>query len=84
MFGAIAFYGVISDAHLASLIGVMWAVKVGIEILGLPLSVRLANRLKKSEKIDRYDTNTDFGLFDWDVHYGGEANRFVSRAPGSL
>ena len=72
----IAFYHVIGDIHLWYLIITMWFIKVVIEIIGLPISIRLAKRLKKSEKLDIYDKGTNFNLFDLDVHYLEKNNEY--------
>lgn len=76
MFGAIAFYAVMSNENLVSLILTMWFIKVMIECLGLPLSVRLARRLKQVERMDIYDKKTQFTLFSLDTTYPAKANEF--------
>lgn len=76
VFSFIAFYQVIDDIHLWYLIITMWFIKVMIEVIGLPISIRLAKRLKKSEKLDIYDKGTNFNLFDMDVHYLEKNNEY--------
>lgn len=76
IFGCIAFYGVLSINHLFYLIFSMWLIKVLIEVLGLPISIYLARRLKAIEKIDIYDTNTNFNLFKLEVSYNKAANKY--------
>ncbi|HEU5281408.1 MAG TPA: queuosine precursor transporter [Gammaproteobacteria bacterium] len=76
MFGTIAFYGVMSNENLISLILTMWFIKVIIECLGLPISVRLAKRLKNAERMDIYDKKTKFTLFSLDTDYPAKANEF--------
>lgn len=76
IFGTIAFHGVMSNANLLNLILTMWLIKVVIECLGLPISVRLANRLKKAECMDIYDKKTKFNLFSLDTNYPEKANEF--------
>ncbi|WP_419418588.1 queuosine precursor transporter [Legionella sp. D16C41] len=76
IFSFFAFYGVMSFAHLIDLILSMWFIKVSIEIIGLPLSIKLANRLKQIEKLDIYDTNTNFSLFSLDANYVNQDNKF--------
>jgi hypothetical protein len=41
----------------------MWAVKVGWEILALPLTLFVVKKLKWLEHEDYYDTNTNFNPF---------------------
>jgi uncharacterized integral membrane protein (TIGR00697 family) len=74
IFGSIAFYAVMSNANLLSLILTMWFIKVAIEILGIPLSVKLAKKLKHIEQIDMYDRNTKFRLFSLEAHYSNNDN----------
>lgn len=76
IFGFVAFYGVMSNVNLIELILTMWLIKVVVEALGLPLSVRLARRLKAAEAIDIYDENTKFGIFSLNSDYGPAENKF--------
>jgi len=76
IFAVIAFYGVMSDQHLIQLMVTMWGIKVLVEILGLPLSIKLANTLKQKEHIDIYDNRTRFNLFTLDTMYTTEDNAF--------
>ena len=76
LFGSLAFYGMISTFNLVILIATMWLIKISIEILGLPLSIFLAIRLKKIEKIDIYDVHTPFNLFLLETTYADSDNRY--------
>ncbi len=76
IFGTIAFYGVMSNQNLMSLILTMWLIKVAIEMLGLPISIKLANKLKQLEKLDIYDTGTRFNLFALDTSYSQKNNHY--------
>lgn len=76
IFSLLAFYGVIDTKNLGILILTNWGMKVGIEILALPLSLYLARTLKKIETIDIYDKNTNFSLFKLKVHYTKSDNEF--------
>lgn len=78
IFGSIAFYAVMSNANLLSLILTMWFIKVVIEILGVPLSVKLTKKLKHIEQIDMYDRNTKFRLFSLETHYSNNDNELQS------
>lgn len=76
VFGMGAFYGMMSGSNLLHLIFVMWLIKVSIEILGLPLSTKLARVLKRTEKIDIYDVGTKFTLFSLDGVYASNKNLY--------
>ncbi|MCF6775142.1 queuosine precursor transporter [Thiotrichales bacterium 19X7-9] len=76
IFSIIAFSSIMDLKHLVLFIITMWVIKVVIEIIGLPLSVYLAYRLKKYEKLDIYDTRTKFNLFNLNAHYQQEDNHF--------
>ena len=78
VFGFCGFYGVISNAHLLFLILNMWLIKVVIELIGLPFSVKLARRLKKSEGLDLYDKSTRFNLLSLDTLYSVDDNQYRS------
>lgn len=76
IFSAIAFYGVMSNNNLLQLIFTMWLIKVAIELIGLPISVSLAKKLKQTEHLDIYDTRTDFNLFSLDAKYSEKDNHY--------
>jgi uncharacterized integral membrane protein (TIGR00697 family) len=76
LFGSIAFYASMSHSHLIALITTMWVIKVIIEIIGLPISIRLANKLKRLEKLDIYDAHTNFSLFALNANYTAKDNQF--------
>ena len=77
IFGTIAFYGVMSNVNLFNLIVTMWFIKIIIELCGLPVSIRLAKKLKAVEMLDIYDGRTNFNLFSLDVAYTAQDNKFV-------
>lgn len=79
IFGVIAFYGMMSNFHLLSLMLTMWFIKIFIEILGLPISIRLAKKLKKIEQLDIYDKRTNFTVFSLDTHYTDKDNEFFKK-----
>lgn len=79
IFSLIAFYGVMSNTNLLYLVLTMWLIKVIIEIIGLPISIRLAKKLKKTEKLDIYDKRTDFTLFALDANYIDKDNEFEQK-----
>jgi hypothetical protein len=78
IFCSIAFYGSISNINLINLILTMWIIKVLIEILALPFSIKLAKKLKKIEKLDIYDKNTNFNILDLDTEYTNKDNEFIT------
>jgi uncharacterized integral membrane protein (TIGR00697 family) len=76
IFTLIAFYGTMETVTLIELGLTMWLIKVVIEVLGLPFSIRLAKKLKKIERLDIYDTHTKFSLLSLDDHYSLKDNEF--------
>lgn len=76
IFGFIAFYGMMNLEHLISLILTMWLIKVFIEIIGLPFSIKLTHKLKKIEELDIYDKKTKFNLFSLEAEYTVKENKF--------
>lgn len=74
VFTVVAFYAVMNAMQLVSFIVTMWVIKVVVECLGLPLSIRLAHYLKKAEKMDIYDTRTRFNFFSVETQYLDEDN----------
>jgi len=76
VFSTIAFYGVIDNINLWYLIITMWFIKVIIEVIGLPVSINLAKKIKSAEKLDIYDKDTNFNLFNLDVHYLEKDNKY--------
>ncbi len=80
IFGVMAFYGTMTQANLFSLVITMWCVKMGIEIAGIPASIMLANTLKRVEKLEIYDKQTDFSLFDLNTNYQAKDNEYSGNA----
>lgn len=79
IFGSLAFAGTMSTNELIKFNLTMWFIKVVIEILILPLSTNLANYLKRKERLDIYDYNTNFGLFNLNAEYADSNNKFVNQ-----
>lgn len=79
VFGFLAFYGTMSLNNLLTLILTMWLIKVLIEILGLPVSVRIAKRLKKIENLDIYDRSTNFNIFSFEINYSSNDNAMKTK-----
>lgn len=80
IFGFMAFYGSMSIGNLISLVLTMWFVKMGIEIAGMPASIMLAKTLKRVEKLEIYDKQTDFSIFDLSTNYLAKDNEYTGTA----
>lgn len=77
MFGTLAFSGIMGFNELVGIIFAMWFVKVFTELLGIPVSVRLAKMLKKAEKMDIYDRHTRFKVFSLNTDYTTRDNEYA-------
>ena len=55
--------GVFAPAELVSVTLSAWAVKVGWEIVALPITLPVVRALKKAESEDYYDVDTNFNPF---------------------
>lgn len=77
IFSLIGFYGVMSGDRLVVFGFTMWMIKVVIEVLGVPVSVRVVNGLKRIEGMDVFDRRTRFNLFSLDVDYVNDDNEYV-------
>ncbi len=75
-FSVLAFYGTISNHNLVRLALMMWFIKVIIEIAMLPISIRLAKKLKRIERLDIYDDATEFSIFKSDIDYNEADNLY--------
>ncbi len=63
VFITVAFVGTIPAAALVTTIITQWLFKVIYEVLATPLTYLIVSRLKAIEKVDVYDTNTNFNPF---------------------
>ncbi|MGE3920965.1 MAG: queuosine precursor transporter [Gammaproteobacteria bacterium] len=54
-----------------------WIFMVSIELLLLPLSIRLTKYIKKSEKLDIYDNRTKFNIFNLNTEYSSQDNHYM-------
>jgi hypothetical protein len=65
IFYPLAFWGsgLIPDDKLPQLILVQFVSKVAVEVMFTPLTYAVVGWLKRAEKEDYYDTNTDFNPF---------------------
>lgn len=76
IFSMIAFYGTMNNHNLFTLIVTMWFIKVLIEITGLPFSTYFAKKLKKIDRTDIYDYQTNFNVFHLETSYVEKDNQF--------
>lgn len=76
VFATIAFYKIYSMHDITKIIFDIWITKTTIEIIGLPFSIRLAKSLKKSEKLDIYDDDTDFTPLSLEANYTTVNNKY--------
>lgn len=76
IFGSLAFAGTMLFTDLMKFNATMWIIKVVIEVCGLVFSVKLANKLKRYEKLDMYDIGTKFTVFSLESNYTKENNRY--------
>jgi queuosine precursor transporter len=63
LFVLIAFTGTMDTGALISITLSAWAVKVGWEIIALPLTIAVVKALKRAEGVDHFDTDTNFNPF---------------------
>lgn len=69
LFGVLAFAGLMSEDSLLKLILAMWLFKIIIELIGLPISVYLAKKLKQIEQLNIFDYHTKFTIFSLKIDY---------------
>lgn len=65
LFFPLAFYntGVIPNDQLMYVVWIQFVAKLAIEVACTPLTYRIVHFLKRSERLDYYDTHTDFSPF---------------------
>lgn len=76
LFIVIAFYHTIKYIDLFYLAVHVWIIKTLIEVLFLPLAIRISKKLKKIEKLDIYDEDTKFTFFSLDTNYTEKNNKY--------
>ena len=67
IFYPLAFAGIWSWELIGTIMVTHYSLKVGIEVLGVPISSRLVNFLKRAEGVDYFDRKTDFNPFGLSV-----------------
>ncbi|MBI5037962.1 MAG: queuosine precursor transporter [Candidatus Kerfeldbacteria bacterium] len=63
LFILIAFWGVLPTSLIVSVLISNYIFKVGVEVLMTPVTYTIVRFLKRRERIDVYDTNTNFNPF---------------------
>ena len=63
LFYTIAFYGVLDQQLLLKVMTAQYVLKTGWEIVNTPVTYRIVAFLKRAEREDYYDTNTNFTPF---------------------
>ena len=63
VFVLVAFTGAMPTSALGEVILSAWAVKVGWEIIALPITLAVVGYVKKAEDVDVYDAHTSFSPF---------------------
>jgi uncharacterized integral membrane protein (TIGR00697 family) len=63
LFYPIAFYGIWENSLVLKVMAAQWGLKVLVEIVMLPLTVKIVNALKRAESEDFYDRETNFSPF---------------------
>lgn len=76
IFATIAFYKIYPMHDIIKIIIDIWITKTAIEILGLKFSICLTKFLKKAEKLDIYDIETNFTPFSLEASYGSKNNKY--------
>lgn len=75
IFAIISFSNFYSLPHVLNVGFNIWIVKIVVEIIGLPISIRVAKIIKRKENIDIYDISTSYNLFSLDNTYPIENNK---------
>ena len=63
VFVTLAFAGTLPGAALASIVAAQWIAKVLYEAAGTPLVYAVVGWLKRRERVDAFDVETDFSVF---------------------
>ncbi|MBL8030645.1 MAG: queuosine precursor transporter [Candidatus Doudnabacteria bacterium] len=63
VFSLVAFLGVMPLADVLNIMGTIYIFKVLYEILATPLTYKLVKYLKNAERVDAYDSQTNFNPF---------------------
>jgi uncharacterized integral membrane protein (TIGR00697 family) len=63
LFAVVAFWGILPNELLISIIVSNYVFKLGLEIVLTPVTYRAVSFLKKKEGVDHYDKDTNFNPF---------------------
>jgi queuosine precursor transporter len=63
LFYPLAFYGIWENTLLLKIMAAQWGLKILVEIVLLPITLRIVRALKKAEAEDYFDRNTQFTPF---------------------
>ncbi|OGJ51179.1 transporter, partial [Candidatus Peregrinibacteria bacterium RIFOXYB2_FULL_32_7] len=63
LFIIIAFYGILPNSLLITIIISNYIFKTGLEVIFTPITYKIVNKLKKDEQEDYFDYKTDFNPF---------------------
>jgi queuosine precursor transporter len=72
IFYPLAFYGIVPNDVLFTLIWSAWVLKVLYETVMTPVTYWVVNKLKRTEEIDFYDVDTNFTPFSLKVNSDGK------------
>lgn len=77
LFSLVAFYGIVPNEKLASVIIFEDVYKISYEVFLAPVSILLIYFLKVKEKVDIYDELSNLNPFRIDTNYKVSANKFA-------
>jgi len=63
IFMIISFYGNLPLNIIIEMIGIEYIIKLGVEVIFLPITIFLVRYLKNKEKVDHFDYNLKFKIF---------------------
>ena len=67
VFAFVAFGGILQGMNMVTYILIGWIFKTVVEIVFLPITYRVIDKMKQVEKIDAYDDKTNFTPFSVDL-----------------
>lgn len=67
IFAWVSFYHTLPNDTIWAIIFNMYFLKLGYEVIALPLTYWLCGYLKRKDHVDHYDTNTRFNPFSWKI-----------------
>ena len=57
----------------------IWLIKSLVEIIALPFALKISTFLEEKEKVDNYDTETDFSFFKLETNYLISQNKYKDK-----